>query len=239
MNEHCIKTMTDDEFIRKYYKLVYFTVRKYYYNNLSKINEINGLTFEDLFQIGCLELLRVKKEFDPTIAKFTTYATKSIKWAIKNELLRNRKVRAPRPLLYLTSKIRSKELENLPIEKIAKKLQVSKEDVKLALSFKDIPVSFQHVTFHNRDGEELTLEDMLADNFNVENEFINNIVLKEFFNTLSERERLVWHLHHRKGLNQSQIGKITGVSQAHVSRILLGIEKKATKFGLVRGYRTA
>lgn len=189
-----------------------------------------GYDPDDLFQIGCIGLLKSVDKFDLSYdVKFSTYAVPMIIGEIQRFLRDDGTLKVSRSLKELANKIRKKRDElsklrgRLPtIKEIAEELDISPEDVVFAQEANKAPTSIHETVFEN-DGDPITLMDQISDNS--EEKWFDNLVLKEAIETLSERERLIVYLRYFRDQTQSEVAARLGISQVQVSRL----EKKILK----------
>lgn len=183
-----------------------------------------GYEAEDLFQIGCIGLLKAVDKFDLSYdVKFSTYAVPMIIGEIQRFLRDDGMVKVSRSLKELANRIRkvkddlAKELGRLPtVSEIADKMGVSPEEIVFAQEASRTPASI-HETVYENDGDPITLMDQIADDS--EEAWFDKITLKEAINRLSERERLIVYLRFFKDQTQSEVAERLGISQVQVSRL--------------------
>lgn len=179
---------------------------------------------EDLFQIGCLGLLKAIDNFDPSFqTQFSTYAVPIIIGEIKRFFRDDGAIKVSRSLKELNiriGKIRGDlydlYLREPTIEEIALYLQVDREDVIMALESSAYPASLSE-PYTQKDGSKTYLESRIADESSVN---INDLLsLKEGIKNLDEKEKLLIYLRYYKDMNQSEIAKRFNISQVQVSRM--------------------
>ena len=179
---------------------------------------------EDLFQIGCLGLLKAIDNFDPSFqTQFSTYAVPIIMGEIKRFFRDDGAIKVSRSLKELNLKIGRARLElydkyirEPTIEEIASHLEVSREDVIMALESSAYPASLSE-PYTQKDGSQTYLESRLAVESNIN---INDLLsLKEGIKNLDEKEKLLIYLRYYKDMNQSEIAKRFNISQVQVSRM--------------------
>lgn len=189
-----------------------------------------GYEPEDLFQIGCIGLLKSVDKFDLSFdVKFSTYAVPMIIGEIQRFLRDDGTVKVSRSLKEMANKIRktkdelAKTLGRIPtVKEIAEALQVSPEEVVFAQEANKPPSSIHETVFEN-DGDPITLMDQIADES--QEKWFDKLALGEAIGTLSERERLIVYLRYFKDQTQSEVADRLGISQVQVSRL----EKKILK----------
>ena len=189
-----------------------------------------GYEPEDLFQIGCIGLLKSIDKFDLSFdVKFSTYAVPMIIGEIQRFLRDDGTVKVSRSIKEQGNKIRrakeelSKVYGRVPtINEIAEYLSLSPEEVVFAQEASKQPASI-HETVYENDGDPITLLDQIADTN--ETKWFDKIALKDAIEELDERERLIVFLRYFKDQTQSEVAERLGISQVKVSRL----EKKILK----------
>nr|WP_317356995.1 RNA polymerase sporulation sigma factor SigF [uncultured Tyzzerella sp.] len=185
-----------------------------------------GYDAEDLYQIGSIGLLKCIKKFDINYdVKFSTYAVPMIMGEIKRFLRDDGLIKISRPLKEIATKAKymrdvltKKNDEEPTINELAIAIDVSVEDLVLALDA-DRDVESLYSTVYQNDGKSVYLIDKLElKNDNQEN-IVDNIVLKDIIESLEPREKDIITLRYFEDKTQSQVAKIIGVSQVQVSRI--------------------
>ena len=183
-----------------------------------------GYEPEDLFQIGCIGLLKSVDKFDLSFdVKFSTYAVPMIIGEIQRFLRDDGTVKVSRSLKEMANKIRktkdelAKTLGRIPtVKEIAEELQVTPEEVVFAQEANKPPSSIHETVFEN-DGDPITLMDQIADES--QEKWFDKLALGEAIGTLSERERLIVYLRYFKDQTQSEVASRLGISQVQVSRL--------------------
>ncbi|MFV8517091.1 sigma-70 family RNA polymerase sigma factor [Bacillus sp. SBS7] len=233
-----VKAMSDDEFVKKYKKLVYKFVWGKYGAVLESIKTTTGLDVEDLIQSGMIGLLKARRDFNPAYGcKFSTLAIPKIYGETTRAIIDNQKIKVSRDIFYLKGRIQREGLTEEKPEDISQQLGVSVEDVEEALQYQQIPSSLHDVTFSSGSGDtDLTLEQMLVDESSTRKteEIDEKIVMRSFINTLPNRELLIWDMYSIH-MSQESIGERVGVTQTQISRILKQINRRATAFGKAQG----
>lgn len=182
-----------------------------------------GTEPEDLFQIGCIGLIKAIDKFNPAFdVQFSTYAVPMIMGEIKRHLRDDGIIKVSRSLKELSIKAKgvmdklSKEMGREPtVKEIAEYLEVSLEELVMALDATVIPESINAKT--REDGKDL--ESILGCDDNMEQAVVNKIAIKDALSSLSARERQIIVLRYFKDRTQSQIAAQLGISQVQVSRI--------------------
>lgn len=183
-----------------------------------------GYDPDDLFQIGCIGLIKSIDKFDLTYeVKFSTYAVPMIIGEIQRFIRDDGTVKVSRSLKETANRIRrareelAKELSRNPsVNEIAEYVGISPEEVVLAQEASRAPSSINETVYEN-DGDPITLLDQLADQ--TEEKWFDKISLTEAIEQLDERERLIVYLRYYKDKTQSEVAERLGISQVQVSRI--------------------
>ncbi|HEX6922196.1 MAG TPA: RNA polymerase sporulation sigma factor SigF [Bacillales bacterium] len=183
-----------------------------------------GYEADDLFQIGCIGLLKSVDKFDLSYdVKFSTYAVPMIIGEIQRFIRDDGTVKVSRSLKETGNKVRkkkdelSKQLGRDPtINEIAESLDLLPEDVVMAQEAVRAPSSI-HETVYENDGDPITLLDQMADDS--ESKWFDKIALKEAVRHLNEREQLIVYLRYYKDKTQSEVAERLGISQVQVSRL--------------------
>lgn len=212
-----------DEVVLGNLKLVLSVIKKF--NN-------RGENLDDLFQVGCLGLIKAIDNFDFSHGvKFSTYAVPMIIGEIRRYLRDNSKIRISRSLkdiAYKSLQFKEKYLrehEKEPtIEEIAKELMVEPIDIVVAIEAVQEPISIYTPIFNNG-GDEIYLIDQITDEKNSEEKRLNRIIIEEGINKLNNRLKNIIYERYYEGKTQMEIAEEIGISQAQVSRL----EKSALK----------
>ncbi|MCL6443715.1 MAG: RNA polymerase sporulation sigma factor SigF [Alicyclobacillus sp.] len=183
-----------------------------------------GYEADDLFQIGCIGLMKAIDKFDLSYdVKFSTYAVPMIIGEIQRFLRDDSTVKVSRSLKETAKQIRrvrdelSKKLGRQPhISEIAEVMQLDPSEVVFAQDALRAPASIHETVFEN-DGDPIYLMDQIADDEHAE--WFDKIALHEILNRLPERERLIVYLRFFKDKTQSDVAGVLGISQVQVSRL--------------------
>jgi len=186
---------------------------------------------DDVFQAGCIGLIKALDNFDITVGvKFSTYAVPMILGEIKRYLRDGNSLRVSRSIrdtAYQVLKVRerlSETLEEVTYDKIATEMNIAVSEVAYALDAIADPVSLYDPVF-NKAGDELLLVDQIFDEKNNEENWTEKTALRDAIEKLEEREKKIIFLRYFEGKTQTEISKEVGISQAQVSRL----EKNALK----------
>lgn len=198
---------------------------------LRKVNSKNE-NLDDLFQIGCVGLVKAIDNFDLSHnVKFSTYAVPMILGEIKRYLRDNSSIRVSRStkdLAYKAIKLKEEYFmeygEELSVEDIAKKLNVTIYDVVFALESLKDPVSmFEPI--YNDGGDTIYLYDQIEDKRRTGSLVEDKLATNDAVNSLKEKEQFILNERYIIGKTQMEIAKDMDISQAQVSRL----EKNAIK----------
>lgn len=201
---------------------------------LSVIKRFNnrGENVDDLFQVGCIGLIKSIDNFDLSQnVKFSTYAVPMIIGEIRRYLRDNNSIRVSRSLrdiaykaLQVRDKLVNENNKEPTVSQIAEELQIPREEVVFALDAIQDPVSLFEPIYNNG-GDAIYVMDQISDTKNLDESWIENISIKEAMKKLSDRERLILNLRFFNGRTQMEVADEIGISQAQVSRL----EKTALK----------
>lgn len=190
----------------------------------------SGENIDDLFQIGCIGLMKSVDNFDVTLnVKFSTYAVPMIIGEIRRYLRDNNSIRVSRSIRDIAYKaIYAKEAfmrehdREPSVDEISNMLEVPAENIVLALDAIQNPVSLYEPVY-GEGGDTLHIMDQISDKKNKEESWIEEISLKTAIEHLSSREHKIIHLRYFEGKTQMEVAEEIHISQAQVSRL----EKKA------------
>ena len=201
---------------------------------LSVIQRFSGSNenVDDLFQIGCIGLIKAIDNFDITQnVRFSTYAVPMILGEVRRYLRDNNSIRVSRSLrdtaykaIYAKENLMKKKLKEPTIMEIADEIGVSKEDITYALDAIQNPVSLYEPVYSDG-GDPLFVMDQISDKKNLEENWVEDISLNEAMKRLPERERHIIDMRFFEGKTQTEVAEEIHISQAQVSRL----EKNALK----------
>ena len=208
---------------------------------LSVIKRFSGNheNMDDLFQIGCIGLIKSIDNFNPDLqVKFSTYAVPMIIGEIRRYLRDNNSIRVSRSLRDTAYKaIHAKEVlsknsfKEPTLQEIAEESGVAAEDILYALDAIQSPVSLYDPVYTDG-GDTLYVMDQISDKKNKEENWVEKLSLSDAMNHLSERENFIINLRFFEGKTQMEVADEIHISQAQVSRL----EKSALK--TIRQYLT-
>ena len=195
---------------------------------------------DDLFQIGCIGLIKAIYNFDSSLnVNFSTYAVPMIIGEIRRFLRDNNSIRVSRSLkdtaykaIYARENLTRKNLKEPTINEIASEIGISKEDIVYALDAIQNPMSLYEPIFTDG-GDTLYVMDQISDKKNREEIWVEHLSLSEAMKRLDEREHEIITLRFFEGKTQMEVAEIIGISQAQVSRL----EKNALR--VMKNYLTA
>lgn len=201
---------------------------------LSVIKRFEGSseTADDLFQIGCVGLMKAVDHFDPSrMVKFSTYAVPMIIGEIRRYLRDNSAIRVSRSLrdtaykaIYAREGYIRRHMKEPTVQELADEIGLSKEDVVFALDAIQSPMSLQEPVYSDG-GDTLYVMDQVSDKKNKEENWVEELSLEAAMERLNERERYIIRLRFFEGKTQMEVADEIGISQAQVSRL----EKNALK----------
>lgn len=186
---------------------------------------------DDLFQVGCIGLIKSIDNFDITQnVRFSTYAVPMIIGEIRRYLRDNNSIRVSRSIkdtayraMQAKERLIGKNQREPTVSEIAKELDIPCSEVVVALESVVDPVSLYDPVFSDG-GDTIYVLDQVGDN-NDDRNWLYEISLREEIKQLSERERRILSLRFMRGMTQMEVSKEIGISQAQVSRL----EKNALK----------
>lgn len=186
---------------------------------------------DDLFQVGCIGLIKAIDNFDISQdVRFSTYAVPMIIGEIRRYLRDNNSIRVSRSIkdtayraMQVKEKLISKNQKEPTVTEIAAELGIAREDVVTALESIVDPLSLYEPVFSDG-GDTIYVLDQIGDK-NDDQNWLDEICIKEAINGLSEREKKILNLRFMQGKTQMEVSDEIGISQAQVSRL----EKYALK----------
>ena len=188
-----------------------------------------GESPDDLFQVGCIGLIKAISNFDPTKnVRFSTYGVPMIAGEVRRYLRDNSAIRVSRSIRDVAFRVLQCK-ENMllrlgrepSLEEISKELSLSVEDISEALDAVCAPVSLYDPVYSDG-GDPLTVMDQVRDTKNTENHWMEHITLQNAFNALGQREKQILSLRFYDGKTQMEVADMVGISQAQVSRLEKG-----------------
>ena len=185
-----------------------------------------GYDYEDIYQIGCMGLVKAINNFDDNYnVKFSTYAVPMIIGEIKRFLRDDGIIKVSRNVKSLAKKLHfdkealTKKLNRDPsIEELAEFSGINKEEILFALE-SSASMQYLYEVIHQDDGAPVLLIDKLSENAAEDKNLTEKIALKEALNNLDTKSRQIIILRYFKDKTQIQVAKMLGISQVQVSRI--------------------
>ena len=217
-----------DEAARKEYingnlRLVLSVIKRFHSSNEN---------VDDLFQIGCIGLIKAIDNFDCTLnVKFSTYAVPMIVGEIKRYLRDLSSIRVSRSLkdtaykaIYARENLTRRNAKEPTVTEIAAEIGVPQEDIVYAMDAIQSPMSL-YEPIYTDGGDTLYVMDQISDKKNREEVWVEHLSLSEAMKKLSDREYEIISLRFFEGRTQMEVAEQIGISQAQVSRL----EKNAIK----------
>lgn len=206
-----------EEFINGNLRLVLSVIQRF---------QNRGENADDLFQIGCVGLIKALDNFDLNQnVQFSTYAVPMIIGEIRRYLRDNNPIRVSRSVRDLAYKsLQAKERltketgKEPTIEQISKVLEIDKEEIAFSLDAIQDPVSLQEPIYKDR-SENLYIEDQVRDNKNIDEKWAENLTIAQALAKLNKREKDIIARRFFDGRTQMEVAEEIGISQAQVSRL--------------------
>ena len=185
-----------------------------------------GHELEDLYQIGCIGLIKCIEKFDLSYdVKFSTYAVPMISGEIKRFLRDDGMIKVSRTLketAYKVKKAREEIVNQTGIEpkidELSKLLDIDVEEIVASLEA-NVEVESIHQTLYQNDGNTVYLIDKLANEKDENETLLNHMVVQDLLEHLEETEEKIIKLRYFENKTQSEIAKDIGISQVQVSRM--------------------
>ena len=221
-NELLIKIKNGDmiareKFINGNLRLVLSVIQRFYNR---------GENVDDLFQIGCVGLIKAIDNFDLSQnVQFSTYAVPMIIGEIRRYLRDNNSIRVSRSIrdmaykvLQVKESITRQTGKEPTVEEIAKELGVEREEVAFSLDAIQDPISLQEPVY--KDGtENLYVMDQVKDSKNIDEKWVENLTIAQALKKLNPREKEIIARRFFDGRTQMEVAEEIGISQAQVSRL--------------------
>lgn len=195
---------------------------------LSVIKKFDGRNEnpDDLFQVGCVGLIKGIDNFNVDLDVFPrTYLVPMIVGEIRRYLRDNSSVRVSRSMrdtaykvLQAKEKYVAEHQREPSVEEIAKLLDLKREEVVFALDAIVDPVSLYEPVYSDG-GDTICVMDQVKDQKNTDENWLEQIALKEAMDRLSDREKHILRLRFFEGKTQMEVSARIGISQAQISRL--------------------
>lgn len=184
---------------------------------------------DDLFQVGCIGLIKAISNFDPDKqVRFSTYGVPMIAGEVRRYLRDNSAIRVSRSIRDLAYRVlqckeaMTAKMDREPtLEEISRELDLPLSEVSQALDAVCSPVSLYDHVYSDGD-DPLTIMDQVKDTRNTEGSWMEHITLQNAFQSLSPREKQILSLRFYDGKTQMEVAGAMGISQAQVSRLEKG-----------------
>ncbi len=206
-----------EELIRGNLRLVLSVIQKF---------SGRGENVDDLFQVGCIGLIKAIDNFDVTQnVKFSTYGVPMISGEIRRYLRDNSAVRVSRSLrdtayrvLQAREALMADQQKEPSVEDIARVLDLQPRDVVMAMDAISDPVSLFDPVYSDG-GESVSVMDQIGDTKNTDAAWLERIALSEAVDKLDPREKSILAMRYFQGKTQMEVASAIGISQAQVSRL--------------------
>ncbi len=185
-----------------------------------------GESSDDLFQVGCIGLIKAIDNFDTSLnVQFSTYAVPMIIGEVRRYLRDNNPIRVSRSIrdlaykaIQVKEKITKEEGKEPTVERIAKELGCDREEIAFSFDAIQDPISLQEPVY--KDGaENIFIMDQVSDNKNTDEKWAENLSLAEAMKKLNQREKVIITKRFFDGRTQMEVADEIGISQAQVSRL--------------------
>lgn len=189
-----------------------------------------GENMDDLFQIGCIGLMKAIDNFDceQFNVRFSTYGVPMIAGEIRRYLRDSSAVRVSRSMRDVAYKVlqvreayMAEHQKEPTLEELAKTMDMPREEIVFALDAIADPVSLSEPVYSDS-GDTVCVMDQVRDTKNTDERWLEEIALHEAINRLSEREKRILNLRFFQGKTQMEVSEEVGISQAQVSRLEKG-----------------
>ena len=170
-----------------------------------------GENLDDLFQVGCIGLIKSIDNFDMSQnVRFSTYAVPMIIGEIRRYLRDNNSIRISRSMrdtaykaMQVKERLTTQNLREPTVEEIAKELDLPREDIVMALESIVEPVSLYEPVYSDG-GDTIYVMDQVGDH-NDDNNWLDEIALKEAIRGLNDRDKKILNLRFFKGMTQIEV----------------------------------
>lgn len=185
-----------------------------------------GENVDDLFQVGCIGLIKAIDNFDVTQGvRFSTYGVPMIIGEIRRYLRDNSTIRVSRSMrdtaykvLQARERLMLRQQREPTVDQIAKELDIPREEVVFAMDAIMDPVSL-YDPIYSDSGDTLCVMDQISDRISSDESWIEQIALKDAVERLGQREKRILALRFYQGKTQMEVSAEIGISQAQVSRL--------------------
>jgi len=214
-------TLARDELISGNLRLVLSVIQRF---------SNRGESVDDLFQVGCVGLIKAIDNFDITLGlRLSTYAVPMVIGEIRRYLRDNSAIRISRSMrdtayraLQIKEKLTNENQREPSVAEIAKAMDKPCEEIVFALDGIMDPVSLYEPVYSDSGGDTICVMDQVGDTKNTDENWLEKIALKEAISRLNDRERKILSLRFFDGKTQTEVADEIGISQAQVSRLEKG-----------------
>lgn len=191
---------------------------------------------DDLFQVGCIGLIKAIDNFDSSHnVQFSTYAVPMIIGELRRYLRDNNAIRVSRSVrdlaykaLTVKEQLSAKLSRDVTVEEIAKELDSTKEAVSYALEAIVDPISLYEPVFSDS-GDSVYVMDQVSDDKNTDESWLQTIAISQAIEKLTPREKRIINMRFFDGKTQMEVASEIHISQAQVSRLEKGALLKIRK----------
>ena len=210
-------SLAREKFINGNLRLVLSVIKRFY---------TRGENADDLFQVGCIGLIKAMDNFDlQQNCQFSTYAVPMIIGEVKRYLRDNNTIRVSRSIrdmayrvLIEKEKFLKENDREATIEELSKLLELPKEDIIMSLDAIQAPISLQEPT-GNSDMDNIYVQDQVSDKKNTDEYWAETITVAEAMKKLNDKEKMIISKRFFEGRTQIEVAAEIGISQAQVSRL--------------------
>ena len=206
--------------------------QRFIYGNLRLVLSVmkrfygRGENADDLFQVGCVGLIKSIDNFDASQnVQFSTYAVPMIVGEIRRFLRDNSAIRVSRSLrdtaykaIYAREALITRNNREPTVMEIAEETGIPKEDIVFALDAIQSPMSLYEPVYTDG-GDALCIMDQVSDRKNGENSWVENLALNDAMKRLNHRENRIIKMRFYEGKTQMEVADELAISQAQISRI--------------------
>lgn len=198
---------------------------------------------DDLFQVGCIGLIKAIDNFDLTQnVRFSTYAVPMIIGEVRRYLRDNNPVRVSRSIrdtayhaMQVKERLTANSQTEPTVDEIAREMGIKRSEVVIALEAIVEPISL-HDPVYFEGGDAVYVMDQISDNSS-DTDWLDEICIKQELSELGEREKQIMALRFLMGKTQTEVAKEVGISQAQVSRLEKGAMDKIKGKSVGKGTR--
>lgn len=191
-----------------------------------------GEDLDDLFQVGCIGLIKAIDNFDITLnVRFSTYAVPMIIGEIRRYLRDNNSIRVSRSMrdtayhaMQIREEIQNQYNRDATIEEIAERLEQPVSQVVIAIEAIAEPISLYEPVYADG-GDTIYVMDQVSDH-ETDSDWLDEMMILESIKNLSPREKKILMMRFMEGKTQMEVANEVGISQAQVSRLEKGAIKK-------------